>query len=139
GPGPGDPRDSSDPKISHIQRLAAELLAQDKLKFYGICLGHQILSHMLGFTLEKLPLPRQGVQEKINLFGEETDLAFYNTFAARAPESPPSWLDIASGEDGFIHAIRGEMFGSIQGHPESVLSKDGYTLLYRELSRLLVD
>jgi phenazine biosynthesis protein phzE len=41
--------------------------------------------------------------------------------------------------DGTVHALRGNGFAGVQFHPESVLSRDGMTVLGELLPRLLTD
>ena len=101
-----------------------------------MCLGHQVLCHVLGIPIARLPVPLQGVQRTVDLFGTPHDIGFYNTFAGKCPEVLPAGVSVASDADGYIHALRSAQFGSIQGHLESILSRDGYDVLTQELSRL---
>ncbi|MCK5373802.1 MAG: chorismate-binding protein, partial [Alphaproteobacteria bacterium] len=139
GPGPGDPNDRQDPKMNKIRNII-EILRKGEggQKFFGICLGHQVLCSELGLSVEKLPFPLQGVQKSVNIFGDKYELGFYNTFCPKIrPDFFSSSFSVAEDQEGFVFATRASDFGSIQGHPESILSKDGYRLLQNELSRLL--
>jgi 2-amino-4-deoxychorismate synthase len=144
GPGPGDPRDDRHPKIAALGRLVDRLLAEDR-PFLAVCLGHQVLSRRLGLDLVRRPVPNQGVQREIDLFGTPRRVGFYNTFAALAPacgHRPTGLLasgmlacaDPATGE---VHALRGPGFWSMQFHPESVLTEDGIGILREALTSLL--
>ncbi len=135
GPGPGDPTDRNDPTIRKLQDLARALIDTGR-RTYGVCLGHQVLCHVLGIPIARLPVPLQGVQRTVDLFGTPHDIGFYNTFAGKCPEVLPAGVSVASDADGYIHALRSAQFGSIQGHLESILSRDGYDVLTQELSRL---
>jgi phenazine biosynthesis protein phzE len=120
-----------------LHRLTQALFEQKNRAFYGICLGHQIICHHIGLPIAKLPVPCQGVQRDVDIFGARRRLGFYNTFSARAGAELAQDIDLSIDENGFVSATRGSFFGSIQAHPESVLSKDGYEVLVAELSRML--
>src|SRR3546814_17712601 len=61
GPGPGDPRDGTEPKMANLRAAVAELMA-DRRPFLAVCLGHQALCHHLGtphpYTAILLPGPQ---------------------------------------------------------------------------------
>jgi 2-amino-4-deoxychorismate synthase len=128
GPGPGDPRDMSDPKMKVAHGIVRGLLER-KAKFMAVCLGHQILSCQLGMQVEPTDPPLQGVQMSIDLFGHREPVGFYNTFFARRPEQPLPGVDIASEADGRVTALRSEHFCSFQFHVESVLTTNSVPLL----------
>lgn len=128
GPGPGDPTDTSDPKMRIVHRVVQDLLDRDA-KFLAVCLGHQVLCHRLGMRVEPTDPPLQGVQKSIDLFGRRESVGFYNTFFARRPDVLPPGLEIASELDGRITALRSERFCSFQFHVESVLTTNSVPLL----------
>jgi 2-amino-4-deoxychorismate synthase len=144
GPGPGDPRQTNDPKIAHLRTTIRTLLTR-RQPFLAVCLSHQILSSLLGLPLIRREEPNQGVQKQIPLFGREVKVGFYNTFASHSntptarcvglPEIEIS-RDEATGQ---IHALRAEGFRSIQFHPESVLSPDGLEILQDLINELLTE
>jgi phenazine biosynthesis protein phzE len=142
GPGPGDPRDTSHPKIAHLSAAIDTLLAQ-RTPFLAVCLSHQVLSSRLGFDLVRRDIPNQGIQREINLFGSRERVGFYNTFMARSSTDtlmcPGVGVveisrDVDSGE---IHALRGPHFRSVQFHLESVLTQDGVRILAALLTQLV--
>jgi phenazine biosynthesis protein phzE len=136
GPGPGDPHDLSDPRILALHLLAKARLAA-AAPVLGICLGHQILSAALGLRVERLPLPDQGRQTGISLFGTPHRVGFYNSFVVRAPDHPTPGLIFSLDDDGRrVQALRGEMVTGLQFHPESVLTTAGPEILAAELARL---
>ncbi|MEU1605417.1 chorismate-binding protein [Micromonospora matsumotoense] len=142
GPGPGDPRDDGDPRIQLLRDTIGALLA-DRRPFLAVCLSHQVLCDLLGIPLHRLPVPNQGVQKEIRLFGAARRVAFYNTFAGRCPTgrlpdgrhstAVEVIRDPATGE---VYALRAAGFASVQFHPESILTEDGVGIL-RELLRAL--
>ncbi|MFC8508793.1 anthranilate synthase family protein [Streptomyces sp. NPDC057411] len=135
GPGPGDPRDLADPKIAALRRAVRGLLAKD-VPFLGVCLGHQVVSGVLGLDLVRRDRPNQGVQLPVRLpWGEEL-VGFYNTFAAvsaadafRLPGLPCPVEVSRDPATGQVHALRGPGFASVQFHPESVLTEHGPRIL----------
>ncbi|MGX4653933.1 anthranilate synthase family protein [Micromonospora sp. SCSIO 07396] len=134
GPGPGDPRDAADPKIAQLRAAIGRLLAEDR-PFLAVCLSHQVLSTLLGLPLRRRDVPNQGVQRRIDFFGRDEVVGFYNTFAAHSStdvlESAEAGTvrisrDAHSEE---VHGLSGPRFRSMQFHAESVLTRDGVRLI----------
>ena len=100
----------------------------------AVCLSHQILADSLGVELAPLDAPHQGVQKTVPVFEEDASVGFYNTFTARvAPGTTtvgPAEVS-ADPDTGDVYALRGERFASVQGHLESILSRDGIRTLER--------
>ncbi|MFG2006865.1 anthranilate synthase family protein [Spirillospora sp. NPDC048911] len=145
GPGPGDPRDHDDPKIAKMRAVVSRLLARGK-PFFAVCLGHQVLSTLLGLELVPIRFPNQGMQRKIEIFGRTELVGFYNTFAAHSQSDRiayGAWKDgIVAARDevtGEVHALRGPGFTSVQFHPASVLTRNGAELLAEFLGDLLAE
>jgi phenazine biosynthesis protein phzE len=131
GPGPGDPADLSDPKMATLHRLVRDLLAE-RQPMLAICLGHQVLSAVLGLPLDRKDAPYQGMQREIDFFGRPERVGFYSTYTAVC-RGVASGLDVSRDPDsGEVHALRGSSFAGVQFHPESVLTEHGVDLL-REL------
>lgn len=131
GPGPGDPRDLDDSRIARLHEVVTGRLAAG-LPLLAVCLSHQVLAGVLGLPLGPLPQPYQGTQRPVSLFGRETRVGFYNTFAASVPVGTdlPGGLEVAAHPDtGEVVALRGAGFASVQFHLESILSADGVDLL----------
>ncbi|MFB9310624.1 phenazine biosynthesis protein phzE [Agromyces hippuratus] len=140
GPGPGDPRNSADPRMARLHELMVERLASGA-PMLAVCLSHQVLATLAGLPVSPLPAPRQGVQLDIDLFGAPASIGFYNTFAALADNgsiTPSLDLEVAAdAATGVVHALRGPRVASVQGHLESVLSPDGLAVLAGLLDGLL--
>jgi phenazine biosynthesis protein phzE len=135
GPGPGDPRDLTDPKMATVHRIVGELL-QKKAKFIAVCLGHQVVSSRLGMEIVRVDPPLQGVQQQVDLFGQHEPVGFYNTFFARRPEVAPPGVEIAAMPDGRVIALRSENFCTFQFHVESLLTSNCVSILGRALEWL---
>jgi len=133
GPGPGDPRDGS-PRLVRLAGVVGRRLAQRR-PLLAVCLSHQVLAHRLGLPVEPLPAPRQGLALEVALDGARPVVGFYNTFAAYVvPGTEVLATDVgdvrvAAGDAGEVHVLRGPAFASVQGHLESVLSRDGLEVL----------
>jgi phenazine biosynthesis protein phzE len=138
GPGPGDPRRDDDPKMLRLAGLAERLLADGK-PLLALCLGHQVVALRLGLPVRALPRSRQGLQRRIEVFGDTVRVGFYNSFAAfserdemavataNRPQEPLTISrDPATGE---VYALRRPGLWTCQFHPESVLSPDGLGIL----------
>ena len=139
GPGPGDPRDAANPRISRMREVVARRVDQRR-PLLAVCLSHQILSDRLGIALTPLDAPHQGLQKAVPVFGEDASIGFYNTFTARVPAGTARVgaaevsADAATGD---VYALRGERFASVQGHLESILSRDGIRTLDRLVAHAL--
>ena len=140
GPGPGDPRAATDPRVDRLRELITARLASGR-PLLAVCLSHQVLADLAGLPIEPLPAPRQGVQLEVDVFGERAAIGFYNTFSALAragSETPRLGLEVAADSTtGVVHALRGPRVASVQGHLESVTSLDGLATLTRILDGVL--
>jgi phenazine biosynthesis protein phzE len=134
GPGPGDPRNTDEPRIARLHTLVRTRLTGAR-PLLAVCLSHQILARHLGLPVGPLPRPYQGTQRRIGLFGSPVRAAYYNTYAATTSPDLTAGLakqgvEVAAEPDGGeVHALRGPGFASVQFHLESVLTPDGAGLL----------
>ncbi|MGK5685116.1 chorismate-binding protein [Actinoplanes sp. URMC 104] len=135
GPGPGDPRDRTDPRVGALHRLAGELLARRR-PLLAVCLGHQVLAALLGLHVTRLGEPAQGVRRRIVLDGRSRLVGFYNSFAALSCEdqlmSPYVRGPVRvtrDARDGVVHALAAPGIRSVQFHVESLLTEDGPEIL----------
>lgn len=149
GPGPGDPRDGESARIARMRQVVVHRLAQHR-PLLAVCLSHQILGDRIGVGLAPLSSPHQGLQLSVDLFGETASIGFYNTFTARVTPGvtvlTPSETrcgavgDVEIAADpatGDVYALRGAGFASVQGHLESILSRDGMRTLERLVGHAL--
>ncbi|MDJ0461344.1 anthranilate synthase family protein [Streptomyces sp. H27-C3] len=142
GPGPGNPADTTDPRMLALRALTAELLGSHAHGVLGVCLGHELIAAELGLGIVRKDAPYQGAQERIDLFGSPETVGYYNSFAAHCGDAATEELaahgvevsrDRASGE---LHALRGPGFASVQFHPESVLTLRGASIVSELLAGL---
>ncbi|GAA3067172.1 hypothetical protein GCM10020000_59310 [Streptomyces olivoverticillatus] len=136
GPGPGNPGDAADPKMRLLRGLAADLLREHRHGLLGVCLGHELIAAELGLEIVRKAVPCQGAQERIDFFGREEVVGFYNTFAARGEtDAAELCRDPGTGD---VHALRGPGFAGMQFHPESVLTLNGSAIVAELLAAVLV-
>ncbi|MFE9672843.1 anthranilate synthase family protein [Streptomyces sp. NPDC006259] len=137
GPGPGDPSDLSDPKMRFLRELTARVLRDHRHGVLGVCLGHELIAAELGLDIVRKEVPYQGAQTRVELFGREETVGFYNSFVARCDDDARRELtargvEVSRAANGEVHALRGPGFAGVQFHPESVLTLDGAAIV-REL------
>ncbi|MFF9847462.1 anthranilate synthase family protein [Streptomyces litmocidini] len=144
GPGPGNPSDAADPKMRFLRGLTAELVRDHRHGLLGVCLGHELIAAELGLDIVRKRTPFQGAQLRIDLFGQEQTVGFYNSFTARCDDRTATELALhrievsRDAETGEVHALRGPGFAGVQFHPESVLTTDGAALTASLLAGVLV-
>ncbi|MFF7180624.1 chorismate-binding protein [Streptomyces sp. NPDC008121] len=144
GPGPGDPGDTADPKMRFLRGLTAELVRDHRHGLLGVCLGHELIAAELGLEIVRKRVPFQGAQVRIDLFGQERTVGFYNSFTARCDDRTVTELALhrievsRDAETGEVHALRGPGFAGVQFHPESVLTREGAELTASLLAGVLV-
>lgn len=139
GPGPGDPRDGASPRIARMREVVAARRASGS-PLLAVCLSHQILADTLNIGLAPLASPHQGLQKSVPVFERDASIGFYNTFTARvAPGTARVGVAevSADAETGDVYALRGPGFASVQGHLESILSRDGMETLERLVAHAL--
>lgn len=137
GPGPGDPRDLTLPKVRVGRVLIQRLFAREQ-PVLGVCLGHQFLCAAMGFEVARRVEPNQGTQVEVDLFGRRELVGFYNSFSALAPRAAVPGLEIATlAGSREIVAMRGPAYAGVQFHAESIFTRDGLGILRREIGRLL--
>jgi phenazine biosynthesis protein phzE len=139
GPGPGDPRDDSSARMRRMREVVARRRDTGR-PLLAVCLSHQILADSLGVALAPLAAPHQGVQKTVDVFEVPASIGFYNTFTARVPAGTRRVDDAEVSADpvtGDVYALRGPGYASVQGHLESILSRDGMTTLRRLVEHAL--
>ncbi|WEK13951.1 MAG: chorismate-binding protein [Candidatus Microbacterium phytovorans] len=133
GPGPGDPRDPDSARLERMRTVVAARRASAR-PLLAVCLSHQIVADGLGLELAPLATPHQGLQKEVDIFGRPASIGFYNTFTARVSPGTTRVGDTEVAADavsGDVYALRGPGFATVQGHLESILSRDGLETLER--------
>ena len=137
-PGPGVPSEAG-----LLLPLIKEYAATKSI--LGVCLGHQAIGEAFGGTLSNLSTVYHGVATNIQV-KENRQKTAVDMFANLPPEilvgryhswivdkeTFPQELEITAEDDnGYIMALQHKTFDiqGVQFHPESVLTKDGETLM----------
>jgi anthranilate synthase/aminodeoxychorismate synthase-like glutamine amidotransferase len=137
-PGPGHPKDAK-ASIDLIKHFAG------RIPVLGVCLGHQAIGMIYGGDVALAPRMMHGKVSKIYHDGKGLYHGVANPFEATRyhslivrEEGLPKSLAISS------HTSEGEIMGlrhreldveGVQFHPESILTKEGRTLLSNFLER----
>eukprot|EP01012_Entosiphon_sulcatum_P020678 TRINITY_DN25576_c0_g1_i1.p1 TRINITY_DN25576_c0_g1~~TRINITY_DN25576_c0_g1_i1.p1 ORF type:complete len:645 (-),score=165.81 TRINITY_DN25576_c0_g1_i1:174-2087(-) len=139
GPGPGDPTNGSHAKMQVVHKVARGLIEQ-KRKIFAVCLGHQIMGHVLGFDIVRKAVPTQGVQEECDLFGTPELCGFYNTFYVRHNpelEQRHGFEKVTVLHEAELVAVKSPNFIGFQFHPESILTRNGWGIIRDAVCALL--
>lgn len=136
GPGPGNPNQVNDPKVKRNLEIVEGLLERKKPSMF-VCLGHQLLCKQLGYSVKKKQIPHQGVQEKVNLFGQEELVGYYNTFVPHFEPFVSAGEVSVTPHTNELFAIRGEHFIGYQFHAESILTKNSAEILKEAILHLV--
>ena len=137
-PGPKTPDDAG-------ITLEAVRVFSGTLPILGVCLGHQAIGQAFGGRIVRAPSLMHGKTSRIRHDGLTIFAGIENPFEATRyhslvvdPKSVPADLEVsASTEDGVIMGLRHRRHPTegVQFHPESVLTRDGKTLLKNFLER----
>jgi anthranilate synthase len=124
-PGPGRPSD-----FAMAETL--DLLLQQRLPVFGVCLGLQGIAEYFGGSLGVLDVPVHGKPSLVRVCGgrllrglpNEFTVGRYHSLHARRSALPPELLVTAETEDGVVMAIEHRQLpiAALQFHPESVMT-----------------
>ncbi|MEM6262111.1 MAG: aminodeoxychorismate/anthranilate synthase component II [Bacteroidota bacterium] len=135
-PGPGRPEESP---------LSCELIRTSEVPILGVCLGHQVIGHMLGGKIVKAAGPMHGITSDILHTGTSVFEGLPNPLRVMRyhslviePASLPAELYVtAQTTSGEIMGVahRSRPIAGVQFHPESILSEGGEKIVYNWLSQ----
>jgi carbamoyl-phosphate synthase small subunit len=142
--GPGDPAASDD----HVSLLRAVL--DERLPFFGICFGNQLLGRALGFGTYKLPFGHRGINQPVldKQTGRVEITAHNHGFAVDAPlegtiESPNGYGRVEVSHVGLndnvvegLRALDLPAF-SVQYHPEAAAGPHDANYLFDRFAELV--
>jgi para-aminobenzoate synthetase component 2 len=133
-PGPGHPADTGVclDLVRDAERRGAPLL--------GVCLGHQVIAHVHGATVDRAPEIVHGRTSEIHHDGagvfrglpDPFSATRYHSLAVLPGTVPPDVLEVtARTRDGVVMGLRhrSRPVEGVQFHPESILSTAGHRLL----------
>ncbi|MBD64280.1 MAG: hypothetical protein CME62_03685 [Halobacteriovoraceae bacterium] len=125
GPGPGHPQD-----YKELYPSLHKILNNHDNQVLGICLGHQIICHLKGFSIQRSKHPTHGMQIKYHLekklqralsLPEEIYVQRYNSLAVMAlNENPTQWPELKHIHDDELVIAQDKNILSFQFHPESI-------------------
>lgn len=130
-PGPGSPNVPTDIGIAEV------VVTQSSIPVLGICLGHQILAHVYGGTVERAPEPMHGRTSFIEHINDYLFHSIPSPFSATRYHSltvthvPPQLVMTAWTTDGILMGLRHRDLPQwgVQFHPESIATEHGKQLL----------
>ena len=133
--GPGNPEE-----VQETLDLIKHLLG--KLPLFGICLGHQMLSVVAGYSLEKLTFGHHGVNHPIkNVFTNDVEITSQNHIYCTTTTSTAQDFDVShlNLNDQTIAGIKSDkhMAFSVQYHPESSPGPYDSHYLFKEFTYLM--
>lgn len=110
-----------------------------KIPLLGVCLGHQVLGHCAGATVEKGVRSMHGKVTRVHHNGtglfaglpREFDVTRYHSLVVRQETLPEDYQVDCVAEDGAVMGLSHRtlpLFG-VQFHPEAVLTQYGHELL----------
>ncbi len=124
-PWPGDINDENDPKMVKLLELTKYFQEKDQ-KMLWICLGHQAICKHNGMLVERQEIITQWVQKEIELFWEKKVVWYYNSFSP-IDNGEENNYDVVEWERMMYRQTENQV--SMQFHPESIMSKDGFEIL----------
>lgn len=133
--GPGDPA-----ALDYIHTEVKKLLG--KKPIFGICLGHQILTHAFGGKTYKLKFGHRGGNQPVkDLRNNKVSITAQNHGFATDPESLPDDVEIThiNLNDNTVEGFRHKTFPafSVQYHPEAAPGPNDATYFFDEFAALI--
>ncbi len=133
--GPGDPA-----ALGYIHAEVKKLLGKTPL--FGICLGHQILTHVFGGTTYKLKFGHRGGNQPVkDLRSGKVSITAQNHGFASDPESLPDTIEIThvNLNDDTVEGFRHKKLPafSVQYHPEAAPGPNDATYFFAEFAELI--
>lgn len=132
-PGPGIPSEAG-LLLEVIKTFAG------KKPILGVCLGHQAIGEVFGGKLVNLSDVYHGVATPVTITSEDYlfeglnktfEVGRYHSWVVDTQDFPSCLETTSVSEEGFIMSLRHRDFDirGIQYHPESVLTKEGKTII----------
>lgn len=133
--GPGDPA-----AVTPAIRAVSDLVG--KVPIFGICLGHQILSIVLGAKTHKMPFGHHGANHPVrDLVTKRVEITSQNHSFAVDPATLPAGVELThiNLNDGTVEGMRHEKarVSCVQYHPEAAPGPIDSSHLFRRFADLV--
>jgi len=131
GPWPWDINNHSHPTMKKFLSVTESLIKENK-KLLWVCLWHQAICKNKWFEVKRQEEITKWAVKGVSVDGKEYKLGFYNSFS-------PVIKDWFSWDTFFwdrVLTYSEENIVSMQFHPESILSRDGFDVLKRQVLKL---
>ncbi|MBI1383196.1 MAG: glutamine-hydrolyzing carbamoyl-phosphate synthase small subunit [Planctomycetaceae bacterium] len=133
--GPGDPA-AVQPNIAAVSDLVG------KVPIFGICLGHQILSIVLGAKTHKMPFGHHGANHPVrDLDTKRVEITSQNHSFAVDPATLPAGVELThvNLNDGTVEGMRHQKarVSCVQYHPEAAPGPVDSSHLFRRFATLV--
>jgi carbamoyl-phosphate synthase small subunit len=112
GPGPGDPAQLGE-QVETVRALLGGV------RFFGLCLGHQLLGQALGLSTFKLPFGHRGANHPVRARSSKRVLVTVQNHGFAVAASDAGEVSHLSLNDGTVEGLEGDGFASVQFHPEA--------------------
>ena len=139
--GPGDPRDY--PYVHELlKRILDYSLNDGYLPVFGICLGHQLIAHVIGSEVFKMKFGNRGVNQPVqNTLTKQAFLTSQNhSYAVKADTIPQGWEPLFINlNDHTVEGLRHQTkpVFSVQFHPEACGGPRDTNWLFEEFVKLV--
>lgn len=133
-PGPWDPR-----TMKQKQKLVQSMI-ELHIPLIWVCLGHQLISHVLWYTVKQREIITQGSANTITIDCFDYRMWYYNSFAVFPDtlswKSKNNFVEVTN-HMWEIDVLRTDKIETMQFHPESIFSEYWFTYLWSVLERVL--
>ncbi|KNZ41207.1 anthranilate synthase component II [Acetobacterium bakii] len=132
-PGPGRPKDAG-----ICEAVIADF--KEKTPILGVCLGHQAICEVFGGVVTYAKTLMHGKQSTVHIANGSPifrglppiiEAGRYHSLCAERTSLPDDILIIAEDNEGEVMAVKHRSYDiyGVQFHPESILTKDGNTII----------
>ena len=131
GPWPWDINNLSHPIMKKLSNITESLISKNK-KLLWVCLWHQAICKSKWFEVKRQEEITQWAVKNVIIDGKEYALGFYNSFSPVVKD----WFQWDTFFSDRVLTYSEENIVSMQFHPESILSRDGFDVLKGQVMKL---
>jgi phenazine biosynthesis protein phzE len=134
GPWPWDINDETHPIMNKLWDVTEYLINKEQ-KLLWVCLWHQAICKQKWFEVKRQEEITQWAVKNVSIDGKNYSLGFYNSFSPVVKD----WFDWNTFFSDRVLIYSEENIASMQFHPESILSKDGFEVLKNQVLKLFLE